>query len=41
MALIMYGDLKKGLRYSIPITCSAFAVFYLINNFGAGFFGLT
>ena len=41
IALIMYGDLKKGLRYSIPITCSAFAVFYLINNFGAGFFGLT
>ena len=41
IALIMYGDLKKGLRFSIPITCSAFAVFYLINNFGAGFFGLT
>ena len=41
IALIMYGDLKKGIRYSIPITCSAFAVFYLINNFGAGFFGLT
>ena len=40
IALIMYGDLKKGIRYSIPITCSAFAVFYLINNFGAGFFGL-
>ncbi len=40
IALIMYGDLKKGLRYSIPITCSAFTVFYLINNFGAGFFGL-
>ena len=41
IALIMYGDLKKGFRYSIPITCSAFVVFYLINNFGAGFFGLT
>lgn len=40
IALIMYGDLKKGLRYSIPITGSAFLVFYLINNFGAGFFGL-
>lgn len=40
IALIMYGDLKKGVRYSIPITCSAFAIFYLINNFGAGFFGL-
>lgn len=39
IALIMYGDLKKGLRYSIPITCSAFLVFYLISNFGASFFG--
>ena len=40
IALIMYGDLKKGIRYSIPIVSSAFLVFYLINNFGAGFFGL-
>ena len=40
IALIMYGDLKKGIRYSIPITSSAFLVFYIINNFGAGFFGL-
>lgn len=40
IALIMYGDLKKGLRYSIPITCCAFSVFYAINNSGAGFFGL-
>ena len=40
MSLIMYGDLRKGIRYSIPITCTAFLVFYLINNFGAGFFGL-
>lgn len=40
ITLIMYGDLKRGLRYSIPITVSAFLVFYLINNFGAGFFGL-
>lgn len=40
IALIMYGDLKKGIRYSILIVSSAFLVFYLINNFGAGFFGL-
>ena len=40
IALIMYGDLRKVLRYSIPITSSAFLVFYLINNFGVGFFGL-
>lgn len=40
MALIMYGDIRKGLRYSIPITVAAFSVFYLINNFGPAFFGL-
>lgn len=40
MALIMYGDLRKGLRYSIPVTVAAFSVFYLINNFGPAFFGL-
>ncbi len=39
IALIMYGDLRKGLRYSIPITVSAFSVFYIINNFGASFLG--
>ncbi|SFL34125.1 flagellar protein FlaJ [Methanobrevibacter olleyae] len=39
IALIMYGDLKKGIRYSIPITVSAFLVFYLINSFGISFFG--
>lgn len=40
MALIMYGDIRKGLRYSIPVTVAAFSVFYLINNFGPAFFGL-
>ena len=40
IALIMYGELRKGIRYSIPITTCAFSVFYLINNFGASFFGL-
>ena len=40
IALIMYGELRKGIRYSIPITTCAFLVFYLINNFGASFFGL-
>ena len=39
IALIMYGELRRGLRYSIPITSCAFAVFYIISNFGAGFFG--
>ena len=39
IALIMYGDIKKGVKFSIPITASAFFLFYLINVFGLSFFG--
>ncbi|WP_297981723.1 type II secretion system F family protein [uncultured Methanobrevibacter sp.] len=39
IALIMYGDIKKGLKFSIPITILAFLVFTLINTFGISFFG--
>ncbi len=39
IALIMYGDVKKGVKFSIPITVSAFLVFYLINTFGISFLG--
>ena len=39
IALIMYGDIKKGVKFSIPITASAFFLFYIINVFGVYFFG--
>ena len=39
IALIMYGDARKGVKFSIPITVSAFLVFYLINTFGISFLG--
>ena len=39
IALIMYGDARKGVKFSIPITVSAFCIFYLISNFGMSFFG--
>ena len=39
IALIMYGDIKKGVKFSIPITALAFFLFYLINVFGLSFFG--
>ena len=39
IALIMYGDARKGVKFSIPITMSAFLLFYIISNFGMSFFG--
>lgn len=39
IALIMYGDIKKGLKFSIPITIVAFIVFSLVNVFGISFLG--
>ena len=39
IALIMYGDIRKGVKFSIPICFSAFSIFYLVNVFGLSFFG--
>ncbi len=33
IALIMYGDWKKGFKFSIVITTVAFLIFYIISNF--------
>lgn len=38
IALIMYGDWKKGFKFSIPITVVAFIIFYVVNNFGLSLF---
>ena len=35
IGLIMYGDYKKGIKFSIPLTIVAYSVFYLISNFGS------
>lgn len=37
IGLIMYGDIKKGIKFSIPLTIVAYTVFYIISNFGSGF----
>ncbi|KZX16268.1 bacterial type II secretion system protein F domain protein [Methanobrevibacter cuticularis] len=37
IGLIMYGDLKKGIKFSIPLTLCAYSIFYLISNFGSAF----
>jgi len=37
IGLVMYGDFKKGIKFSIPLTISAYGVFYIVSNFGAVF----
>jgi len=37
IGLVMYGDFKKGIKFSIPLTISAYTVFYIVSNFGAVF----
>ena len=38
MAIIMYGDVKKGVKFSLPLAAASFAIFYLISTFGASIF---
>ncbi|WP_409199785.1 type II secretion system F family protein [Methanobrevibacter sp. DSM 116169] len=33
IGLILYGDFKKGLKFSIPLTIVAYSIFYIISNF--------
>ena len=39
IGLVMYGDFKKGIKFSIPLTIAAYGVFYVVSNFGAVFMG--
>ncbi len=34
IAIIMYGDLKKGFKFSLPLAMASFAIFYFISTFG-------
>jgi archaeal flagellar protein FlaJ len=40
IGLIMYGNFKKGIKFSIPLTIVSYGIFYLISNFGASFLSL-
>ncbi|MCQ2977464.1 MAG: type II secretion system F family protein [archaeon] len=40
IALIMYGDWKKGFKFSIPITVIAFLIFYGVNTLGPNLLSL-
>ena len=34
ISLIMYGDVKKGIKFSLPLAVSSFGIFYFISTFG-------
>ena len=38
ISIIMYGDVKKGIKFSIPLAAASFGVFYVISTFGSGLF---
>ncbi|MDR2623556.1 MAG: type II secretion system F family protein [Methanobrevibacter sp.] len=40
IGLILYGDFKKGIKYSIPLVILSYAIFYLISTFGVIFLGV-
>ncbi len=34
ISIIMYGDVKKGIKFSLPLLAASFVIFYLISTFG-------
>lgn len=34
ISIIMYGDFKRGIKFSLPLAVASFAMFYFISNFG-------
>lgn len=34
ISIIMYGDIKKGFKYSLPLATASFGIFYFISTFG-------
>lgn len=34
IGIIMYGDVKKGIKFSLPLAAASFAIFYFISTFG-------
>lgn len=38
ISLIMYGEFKKGIKFSLPLSAASFGIFYLIITFGGNLF---
>lgn len=34
ISIIMYGDIKKGVKFSLPLASASFGIFYFISTFG-------
>ena len=34
IGIIMYGNVKKGIKFSLPLATASFAIFYFISTFG-------
>ena len=34
ISIIMYGEIKPGIKFSLPLVAAAFGIFYVISNFG-------
>ena len=34
ISIIMYGDLKKGIKFALPLVAASFGIFYFISIFG-------
>ena len=37
ISIIMYGEIKKGIKFSLPLAAAAFGIFYLLSSFGGTF----
>ena len=37
ISLIMYGEFKKGIKFSLPLASASFCIFYLVSTFGGSF----
>ena len=38
ISIIMYGEVKKGIKFSLPLAALSFGIFYVISTFGKGLF---
>lgn len=34
ISIIMYGEVKKGIKFSLPLAAASFGIFYMISTFG-------
>lgn len=34
ISIIMYGEIKKGIKFSLPLTTVSFGIFYILSTFG-------